>query len=203
MANYRMNKIAIGSNTYEVAEWYGYCATAAGTQEKKVSISGFTSAQLVEGCKVTVRFINNQNYTGAPTLNVSNTGAKTIYVGDNGGNAKNTEWYAGAVLSFVFFNNTWRLENGDHASTTCYGRTKLSNTISSQAGVALTPKAVYDAGYVNSAGAAAAAPVQSVNGQTGAVTLTIPTVPTDVSSFNNDAGYLTLSTLPIWDGSVT
>ena len=35
------------------------------------------------------------------------------------------------------------------------------------------------------------APVTSVNGQTGAVTLSIPTVPTDVSAFNNDAGYLT------------
>lgn len=31
----------------------------------------------------------------------------------------------------------------------------------------------------------------------------VPTVPSNVSSFNNDAGYLTLSTLPIWDGSVT
>lgn len=31
----------------------------------------------------------------------------------------------------------------------------------------------------------------------------IPTVPTNVSSFTNDAGYLTLSTLPIYDGSVT
>lgn len=51
-----------------------------------------------------------------------------------------------------------------------------------------------DSGFVNAAGAAAAAPVQSVNGQTGTVTLTIPTVPTDVSSFNNDAGYLTSST---------
>ena len=60
-----------------------------------------------------------------------------------------------------------------------------------------------DAGYVNATQAANAAPVQSVNGQTGTVTLSIPTVPTDVSSFNNDAGYLTLSTLPIWDGSVT
>jgi len=30
----------------------------------------------------------------------------------------------------------------------------------------------------------------------------IPTVPTDVSDFNNDAGYLTLATLPIYDGSV-
>lgn len=47
------------------------------------------------------------------------------------------------------------------------------------------------------------APVTSVNGQTGDVSISIPTVPTDVSSFNNDAGYLTLSTLPVWDGSVT
>ena len=30
-----------------------------------------------------------------------------------------------------------------------------------------------------------------------------PTVPTNISSFNNDAGYLTLSTLPLYDGTVT
>lgn len=34
-------------------------------------------------------------------------------------------------------------------------------------------------------------PVTSVNGQTGAVSLSIPTVPTNVSAFTNDAGYLT------------
>lgn len=33
--------------------------------------------------------------------------------------------------------------------------------------------------------------VTSVNGQTGDVTLTIPTVPTNVSEFTNDAGYIT------------
>lgn len=31
----------------------------------------------------------------------------------------------------------------------------------------------------------------------------VPTVPTNVSSFTNDAGYLTLATLPIYDGSVS
>lgn len=35
------------------------------------------------------------------------------------------------------------------------------------------------------------APVTSVNGKTGAVTLSIPTVPTNVSAFTNDAGYTT------------
>lgn len=58
-------------------------------------------------------------------------------------------------------------------------------------------------GYVNSTQAANAAPVQSVNGQTGAVSLTIPTVPTNVSAFTNDSGYLTLSTLPIYNGGVS
>ena len=48
--------------------------------------------------------------------------------------------------------------------------------------------------FVNATEAAQAAPVQSVNGQTGTVTLSIPTVPTNVSDFNNDAGYLTSST---------
>lgn len=38
---------------------------------------------------------------------------------------------------------------------------------------------------------------------TGSTKVTIPTVPTTVSSFTNDAGYLTLSTLPIYDGTVT
>lgn len=56
-----------------------------------------------------------------------------------------------------------------------------------------------DAHYITSA----QAPVQSVNGQTGAVTLTIPTVPTNVSAFTNDAGYLTLATLPVYNGGVS
>lgn len=33
-------------------------------------------------------------------------------------------------------------------------------------------------------------------------TPTIPTVPTDVSAFTNDAGYLTLATLPKYEGVV-
>lgn len=70
-----------------------------------------------------------------------------------------------------------------------------------------------DAGFVNAAAAASAAPVQSVNGLTGAVSLSIPAAqvnsdwsaasglaqilhkPTAVSAFTNDAGYLTSSAL--------
>ena len=44
------------------------------------------------------------------------------------------------------------------------------------------------AGFVDAAGAAAAAPVQSVNGQTGAVSLSIPT---DTGDLTNGAGFVT------------
>ena len=44
-----------------------------------------------------------------------------------------------------------------------------------------------DSGFVNAAGAAAAAPVQSVNGQTGAVTVPVPT---KVSDLTNDSGFV-------------
>lgn len=44
-----------------------------------------------------------------------------------------------------------------------------------------------DSGFVNAAGAAAAAPVQSVNGQTGAVTVTVPTATSDLT---NDSGFV-------------
>lgn len=65
-----------------------------------------------------------------------------------------------------------------------------------------TSQLTNDSGFVDTSGAAAASPVQSVNGQTGAVSLTIPTVPSKVSAFTNDAGYLTLADLPIYNGGV-
>lgn len=55
-----------------------------------------------------------------------------------------------------------------------------------------------DAGYVNAQGASAAAPVQSVNGQTGAVTVAVPT---RVSELTNDSGYLTAETDPVFGAS--
>lgn len=44
--------------------------------------------------------------------------------------------------------------------------------------------------------------VTSVNGQTGDVVLAIPTVPTNISAFYNDVGYITLADLPVYDGGI-
>lgn len=182
-------------------QFYGTCSTTATTQTKAVTIAGFDNSMLVEGARVSVFFTNQQSYNGQPKLNVSGTGAKNISLGN--GTAGYMEWPAGAAIDFVYHSNIWYVVGGNHANTYYWGRAKLSSTIGNDNTTALTPGAVYSAGYVDAAGAAAAAPVQSVNGQTGTVSLTIPTVPTNVSSFNNDAGYLTLATLPIYDGGVS
>lgn len=194
MANLTKSLTMPNGQEYEFVgkHWYGICSTGANTQTKTVSITGFTSADLVDGVQVTVQFADHQGYNGIPFLNVSSTGAKAIQYLVTG--AKIYEWANGEILTFVYRSGYWVIIGGEHATTYFWGKTKLSNTIADDEATALTPKAVYDAGYVNAAGAAAAAPVQSVNGQTGAVSLTIPTVPTNVSDFNNDAGYLTSST---------
>ena len=195
--------LTVNGQEYEFVgkQWYGDCNSSAQSSTKTVSITGFTSADLVTGTQVTIRFLNAQNYNGTPSLSIGGV-SKFIYRA-SGVPTGRYEWSTGEIITLVYSGSEWFIVKGGRASTTYYGDVKLSDTIANDSTTALTPKAVYDAGYVNTAQAASAAPVQSVNGQTGAVSLAIPTVPTNVSSFNNDAGYLTISTLPIWDGSVT
>ena len=53
---------------------FGTCSTAAGTAAKTVDCAGF---DLVTGAEITVKFTVT-NTAGSPTLNVNNTGAKSI-----------------------------------------------------------------------------------------------------------------------------
>ena len=180
MANIRLKRIRMPNSTadFEVCDWYGNCSTSAATQAKTVSITDFNSNALQEGVRVVVRFTNAQNYNGAPTLNVSSTGAKTIQT-VAGTSAGRYEWQAGQIVSFVYYNGYWVIEDGGKASATYWGKTKLTDTIANDSTIALTPKAVYSAGFATTA-----------------------QLPTKVSDLNNDAGYITLSDLPIWDGGV-
>lgn len=148
MANLTKSLVMPNGQEYEFVgkHWYGTCSTAAATQTKTVSITGFTSADLVEGVQVTVRFSNHQGYNGTPYLNVSSTGAKPIYILTEF--AKLYEWANYETLTFVYYPGSWNIIGGEHATTYFWGKTKLSNTIADDEFVALTPKAVYDAGYL-------------------------------------------------------
>ena len=63
-----------------------------------------------------------------------------------------------------------------------------------------TSDLVNDSGFVNSTAASAAAPVQSVNSQTGNVLLSIPT---KTSELNNDSGFITIADVPTKTSELT
>ena len=59
-------------------EAYGTCSTAAATAAKVVTISGNTKWALKAGSRITIKF-SATNTAQNPTLNVNNTGAKSIW----------------------------------------------------------------------------------------------------------------------------
>lgn len=125
-----------GNNTY-----YGECSTAAATQAKTVTITGFPTT-LKAGLSVRIKFTNAQTYAGAPTLSVNSIGAKTIRR-VNGTSAAQYEWVAGEVLDLVYDGTYWTLVDGGMATTDYYGITKLSSSTSSTStSMAATPSAV-------------------------------------------------------------
>ena len=112
------------------AVWYGTCSTAATTQEKAVTCSGFPAAALKAGTFIIVKMDNNQTYSGSPKLNVNSTGASIVKraVGTSAGLS---EWKAGEMVCFVHDGSNWVLLDGVRADATYYGVTKLSSAIAS------------------------------------------------------------------------
>ena len=122
------------------ATFYGACSTAAATQAKTVTCSGFT--ELKTGVCVRVKFSNAQTYNGQPKLNVNSSGAKGV-VRNGTTAAAQYEWQAGEVVEFVYDGTYWVIADGGAATTTYYGVTKLSSaTNSTSTALAATPSAV-------------------------------------------------------------
>lgn len=85
---------------------YGTCSTAAATVAKVVTLSGFT---LFTGAKISVKF-TYANESTSPTLNVNNTGAKTIYAYGSAIAASGPySWKAGATVDFVYNGSQWEI----------------------------------------------------------------------------------------------
>ena len=203
--------LELNNASYEILgkTWYGICSASGTTRTKSVAVDGFSTPDLIEGVRVVVSFNYGQLYNGIPQLKVGGSGARDIRAGN--GYAQYREWNAGAMLAFVYHNGNWCIENGEHADTTYFGKTKLSNTIANDDTTALTPKAVYDANFAHSSDIPTK--VSDLNNDSGFITggdipsktsdltndsgfITDADLPTDVSDLNNDAGYITASALP-------
>ena len=158
--------------------WFATCTTAHGTAAK-VATSTTGDFVLATGNMVRVKFSDYNNQT-QPTISIDGSEAKRIKSLSTETNIITSIWHIGEVVDLVYDGTDFLMSEGGLASTSYYGVTKLSTSTSSTSqSLAATPSAVKDAydlaaSKVDAAGAAAAAPVQSVNGLTGNVN--IPTV---------------------------
>ena len=159
---------------------YGYCTTAAGTVAKTVTVSP-TVTELTTGLIIAVKF--QYTNTGAnPTLNVNELGAKAIkrYGTTAAGTSAAANWNANSVVILVYDGTYWQL--ADWNNTTYSGMSDAEY----QAGTGTNNRLITPARL--KAAILLHAPVQSVNGATGDVTVNVPT---KTSELANDSGFLT------------
>ena len=109
--------------------FYGTCATAADTAAKVVTVSN-TNFKLVTGVTISVKFTYANTYNGTATMNVNSTGAKNIgYI--SGNNTSRYFWNANAIIDFTYDGTQWVMHRSGQATTTYYGITKLTSSLTS------------------------------------------------------------------------
>lgn len=132
-----IGKVKYGDNTWPVGSTlYGTCDTVAGTAAKVVTMPDFDT--LLEGVTIHVKFTHsNDAHVGNATLNVNNTGAKTImrYGTTAAGTGASASWNAGAVVSFTYDGTYWQMNDWVNTDTDTtysagYGLTLSSTTFS-------------------------------------------------------------------------
>lgn len=142
--------------------WYGTCSTAAATQIKVVNTTS-GNLTLTTGAMVRVLFTSSQTYNGTAQLNVDGTGAVDVYRTSTDATSR-YYWAAGAVVDFVYDGNHWVMVGKGYATTTYYGITKLSSSVSS----------------TSTSLAASASAVKSVNDK---IEERVPTPPTTAGTY--------------------
>ena len=147
---------------------YGYCGTAAGTAAKIVTVSP-APVSLIEGLIIAVKF-QYANTIANPTLNVNGLGAIAIkrYGTTAVGTSMETNWNANSVVILTYDGTYWQLTDFNNTFIV-YGSMSDAEVA---AGTGTIDRLITPARL--KLGVTTWAPVKSVNGQTGDVTLTIP-----------------------------
>lgn len=159
---------------------YGYCTTAAATVAKVVTVSPAVT-ELTTGLTIAVKF-QYANTGSNPTLNVNGLGAKAIkrYGTTAAGTSAAANWNANSVVMLTYDGTYWMLV--DWNNTTYSGMSDAEY----QAGTGTSNRLITPARL--KAAIELHAPVQSVNGQDGDVTIAVPTKTSDLT---NDSGFIT------------
>lgn len=167
-------KISDLSNTSGGFVTYCTCTTAAGTAAKVVTIdSGDTNWVLRKGSIIAVKFTNT-NTASNVTLNVNNTGAKSVYYNTsvNTGNSNSIFGYANRVVFYLYDGTNWvwisdsRHDGNDNTYTTAYCSTAAGTAAktASMTGYVLTANR-YTVLTITNANTAASALTLNINGK--------------------------------------
>jgi len=175
---YMINGVPIGGGGSGSGIPYGACSTAAATVQKEVSISGISS--LKTGLTIAVRFAS-ANSASNPTLKLNSLTAKAIkrYGSSAAGTGASSSWQAGAVITLTYDGTYWVMHDWNNTTYSTITDAEY------QAGTSTSSRLVTPARL--KAAILYHAPVTSVNGSTGAVTVTVPTKTSDLT---NDSGFL-------------
>ena len=99
-----IKNVVVGNETHLIEPiLFGVCETEAATAAKTVSITNFV---LVSGATIKVKFTYT-NSAANPTLNVSDTGAASIYLV----NGNISPWEANEVVSLTYDGTNWVINN--------------------------------------------------------------------------------------------
>lgn len=167
-------KISDLSNTSGGFVTYCTCTTAAGTAAKVVTIdSGDTNWVLRKGSIIAVKFTNT-NTASNVTLNVNNTGAKSVYYNTsvNTGSSNSIFGYANRVVFYLYDGTNWvwisdsRHDGNDNTYTTAYCSTAAGTAAktASMSGYVLTANR-YTVLTITNANTAASALTLNINGK--------------------------------------
>lgn len=167
-------KISDLSNTSGGFVTYCTCSTAAGTAAKVVTIdSGDTNWVLRKGSIIAVKFTNT-NTASNVTLNVNNTGAKSVYYNTsvNTGSSNSIFGYANRVVFYLYDGTNWvwisdsRHDGNDNTYTTAYCSTAAGTAAktASMSGYVLTANR-YTVLTITNANTAASALTLNINGK--------------------------------------
>lgn len=170
--------------------FYGTCSTEAATVAKVATVSDVTS--LYTGLTIAVKFTYS-NTASNPTLNVNSLGAKAIkrYGTTAPSTSAASSWNANSVLTLTYDGSYWQIH--DWINTTYSGMTDAEY----QAGTSTTNRLITPARL--KAAIELHAPVTSVNGDTGDVTIT----ETDPIFTASAAHGITSGNITSWNGAVT
>lgn len=117
---------SINSMANRISSKYGTCSTAAATAAKAVTLGNF---ELFTGATISVKF-TYANTSDNPTLNVNNTGAKTIRAFNaNLTSTSAYNWQANSIVEFVYDGTYWQL-SANYNQQEIFNR--LTNNLSNQ-----------------------------------------------------------------------